>query len=61
MHFNFEVSYIYRSGEYLGYDPDYGYIYSVFINHTKDGKKRYAVIAVKNNEAKILIIYKGTK
>lgn len=55
------VQAIIRNGEYLGYDEEKGYIYSVFAGYDKRGRKIYQIYAVKNGKAFLLIEFTGVK
>ncbi len=48
---------IIRNGDYLGYCPDKGYIYSLFLSYDERGGSRYMITAVKNGEYLVLLEY----
>ena len=45
------------NGEYLGYDDDFGYLYSIFIGYDKKHRARYGIYSVRSNVIECLITY----
>ena len=43
--------------KYLGYDDDFGYLYSIFIGYDKKHRARYGVYSVRSNVIECLITY----
>jgi len=48
---------IISSGDYLGFDEDFGFIYSVFIGYRKDGSPEYGVYSLRGQCIECLIVY----
>ena len=48
-----------RQGEYLGFCPIKGYIYSVFRGYDEKGNKKYTVVALYDGDIYPLISFTG--
>lgn len=46
-----------KYGEYLGFDPTKGYLYSVYLGLNKKKEKTYGVYAIKEGQINCLIKY----
>ncbi|PVC75037.1 hypothetical protein C2I27_03885 [Priestia megaterium] len=47
-------------GEYLGFDEEKGFLYSVFRDYDNKGNKKYMIVHLTNGTVSPLIEYTGT-
>lgn len=55
------LKHIMRNGEYLGYCPVKGYLYSLFSCFDDKGNALYRIYSIKNNKIEKLIEFSATK
>lgn len=53
----FTIKSIINRGEYLGFDNQKGYLYSLFVSYNEKGQPLYSIYAIKDGEADLLITY----
>ncbi|ALA07300.1 hypothetical protein SECTIM467_176 [Brevibacillus phage SecTim467] len=53
------LSYVIRSGEYLGFCEKKGYVYSVFRGYSPAGAKRFAVVSLLGGQVDTLMVFEG--